>query len=109
MPNPKLHIQKGTTVNAAWTDVKIAYSVDGGNNWTTIKRDQVVSVGSVRTKNSKTGSGSGGSYTHRDAIVVNLADRTKFSFDVKDVANQPTWNPGGVAGLQAAVTAMNGW
>lgn len=109
MPNPNLQVQKGVTVNAAWTDVKIAYSVDGGNNWTTIRHDNISSIGPLRTTNAKTAVNSNGGHQHRDAIVVKMADGTHFSFDVKDVSNQPTWSVGGEVGLQAAVTAINGW
>lgn len=102
-----LHISQGTTVNASWTD-QIAISHDGGSTWSTLKKEQVKTIGQTRIPNARNESNPG-SHQDLERIHIHLTDEQDFNFDVKDVDNQGTWNVGGTAGLAAAHADLSNW
>lgn len=42
-------------------------------------------------------------------ININQYDEEVFNIDLQDVSNQPTWSTGDLAGINAAVAAINAW
>ena len=48
-------------------------------------------------------------YPTMTSIEVNLSNGDHLNIELQDVANQPTWNTGSLAALNAAVAAINAW
>lgn len=104
----KFHIALGSTVDAAWTD-HIAISADAGVTWAAIKKDNITSINPVRTTNAGTANNPGQPQRDSERVVIRMATGPDVSFDIKDVANQPTWSVGGVVALRTAVDTITTW
>lgn len=48
-------------------------------------------------------------YASMTVIEVNLSNGDMFRVELQNVSNQPTWNNGSLAALNAAVAAINAW
>lgn len=102
-----LHIDLGSNVVAGWTN-QIALSVNGGVSWNTFAIGEVKSVSQRRIVDGHNPFNSGNPQVTHERIRIKMGD-CDIDFDVKDVANQPTWSVGGVAGLNAAVSDIATW
>lgn len=102
------HIDLGSNVVAAWTN-HIAVSVDGGVSWDTVHKTHVTSITQRRHVDGKNQFNAGTPQKTHERISIHLSDGREISFDVKDVANQSSWNVGGPAGLAAAVSDLATW
>lgn len=48
-------------------------------------------------------------YDTMTIIEILASGHRKFNIELQDVSNQPTWNTGTLAGLNAAISAINAW
>lgn len=102
-----MEVSQGIAVNAAWTN-QIVMRANSTAPWTSIKSDQVKSVGQIRVQNAKNVSNSN-QYQDSEKVHIVMADGTIIKIEVKDVTNQAAWNVGGVAGLAAAHADLADW
>lgn len=103
-----LHISEGATVNASWTD-QIAISADSGATWSTFENASIIAVLQKRMTNVNAANNPGQPQKDSERIILRFADGTSYSFDIKEVANQPTWNVGGPAALATAHSTITIW
>lgn len=95
----------------------IDVSAPDGSNIISILKTNIVSVGMYFQNNTTNGlGGSPYSYgrrtpgrTTKTIININLADRTKFSFDCDEVINQATWQGCTNAELLVAQSDIQSW
>lgn len=48
-------------------------------------------------------------YNNMTVIDIQLSNGNKLNIELQDITNQPTWNLGTLAALNAAVTAIKAW
>lgn len=106
-----MYIDNGPNVNAAWTKT-IAFAPNGAD-WQPIPKANISSIAPVFIPNVRASVANRG-YAYQDWAQVHIRfnDGTKFSFDVQDVKNQPTWNTGAASvqdGLNKAISDITSW
>ena len=101
-----MYIDLGTNVDAGWVD-QIAVS-HNGTDWSTIHKSEISSISRVRIANVGNVD-QGAPHQDLEKVHVTKTDNTKFSFDIKDIDNQPAWSVGGNAALNVAVDDLSTW
>ncbi len=105
-----IYLDKGTNVNAAWTQF-IAVSKDGVN-WETINKNNLIPIARLINENSDP------QFRHpaeRKGRHIHITLRNSFSksvvlfFDPNEVVNQATWQGNDLTAMNNAVADLSAW